>query len=592
MKNIHLVGLLALTLSLNIQSLIVARPLISTENIINPITNNQFELKLNKISNENWQYNEEEDVFYKIGIVYCRFPTNIEYQTLALFVPAKYITATKTKSGFYKCEINPSAVVGQYTANTAPIVMPINTPGYMSMLSLTSYSSVKKYTEEGFIYVHAGCRGRNEGAPAGITDLKAAVRFLRYSKDTIPGNTERIFTFGMSGGGAQSALMGATGDSNLYEPYLEKIGAVKDISDAVYGSMCWCPITNLDTANEAYEWMMGSTRSNLSENEKKISDRLAENFAHQLNDLKIKDLEGGILSLTKSNDGIYQAGTYYDYMKKVVEKSLNNFISDTKFPYEVPETPSFARGIRNGEGVNKNYSNDNMPKLDNKTEKSFEEVDNISRKEVKGGVTLSGRYDKLDDYIKALNTDVEWVKYDEKTNTATITNIRDFVKACKKASKGLGAFDQLDSKQGENTLFGYGDGNGAHFDKVLSTILKDIDIQTAIKYNYDLLRKDSAGNKVEVRLDMYTPLYYLLESYKGYKTSKVAKYWRIRTGIFQSDCALSTELNLALALQNYDAVENVDFETIWGQYHTKAERTGDSDENFIKWVHECMSKAK
>lgn len=64
-----------------------------------------------------------------------------------------------------------------------------------------------------------------EGAPAGVTDLKAAVRYIRYNEGSIPGSMERIFTFGMSGGGAQSALMGATGDSELYLPYLEAIGA-------------------------------------------------------------------------------------------------------------------------------------------------------------------------------------------------------------------------------------------------------------------------------------------------------------------------------------------------------------------------------
>ena len=88
---------------------------------------------------------------------------------------------------------------------------------------------------------------------------------------------------------------------------------------------------------------------------------------------------------------------------------------------------------------------------------------------------------------------------------------------------------------------------------------------------------------------MYTPLYYLLQSEKGYGTSTVAKYWRIRTGINQSDTALTTEVNLALALENYNGVKDVDFETVWGQGHTEAERTGDSTENFIAWVNACMS---
>ena len=68
----------------------------------------------------------------------------------------------------------------------------------------------------------------------------------------------------------------------------------------------------------------------------------------------------------------------------------------------------------------------------------------------------------------------------------------------------------------------------------------------------------------------------------------MAQYWRIRTEIAQSDTALSTEVNLALALENYDGVEDVDFETVWGEGHTQAERTGDSTTNFIEWVNTCM----
>ena len=200
---------------------------------------------LPKVDQTAWQYNGDDDVYYQIGISYCETPADTAYETLAIFVPGMYMTATENGDGTYTCEINPDAAVGAYTAETAPIVMPINTPGYTAMAALTSYAS------------YAGCRGRDAGAPAGVTDLKAAVRYLRYTDDVVPGNAERIFTFGMSGGGAQSALMGSTGDSSLYDAYLEEIGAVTGVSDAVLGSMCWCPITNLDTADEAYEWMMG-----------------------------------------------------------------------------------------------------------------------------------------------------------------------------------------------------------------------------------------------------------------------------------------------------------------------------------------------
>ena len=289
---------------------------------------------LAKIDNTKWQYHFDDDVYYQIGIATCENPADESYETLAIFVPGAYMDATDNGDGTYTCIINEANQVGSYTASSAPIVMPINTPGYSAMAALTEYKSFTEYTDQGFVYVHAGCRGRDTGAPAGITDLKAAVRYLRYTDDTIPGNAESIFTFGMSGGGAQSALMGATGDSELYEPYLEEIGAVTGYSDAVLGSMCWCPITNLDTADEAYEWMMGVTRGDLTEEEQEISDRLAEAYSAYVNAAGITAPDGTVLTLEESADGIYQSGSYYDYMKSVIETSLNNFLADTQFPYD------------------------------------------------------------------------------------------------------------------------------------------------------------------------------------------------------------------------------------------------------------------
>lgn len=97
------------------------------------------------------------------------------------------------------------------------------------------------------------------------------------------------------------------------------------------------------------------------------------------------------------------------------------------------------------------------------------------------------------------------------------------------------------------------------------------------------------GNTVDYRLKMYSPLYFLMESNEGYETATVAKYWRIRSGAWQGDTALTSEVNLALALENYTGVEVVDFATIWGQKHVEAESTGNSTSNFIEWVNECLA---
>lgn len=524
---------------------------------------------LSKIDNTKWQYNSDDQVYYQIGISYATSPTDTTQQTLSIFVPAEYMKVTENGDGTYTAELNSKDKVGDYTASTAPIVIPINTPGYSAMSALTEYTSqAKTYTEQGFIYVSAGLRGRDSGAPSGVTDAKAAIRYLRYNVNHIAGNMERIFVFGMSGGGAQSSIIGSSGDSALYDEYLKQIGAVEGVSDSVAGVMAWCPITNLDTANEAYEWSMGSTRSGLSTQEQTISDGLAEAYSTYINNLKLKDSKGDRLELIKSTEGIYQAGSYYDYVKRTVEESLNTFLVNRTFPYAASTSDS-------GESSGSSDSS-NTP---------IESFDNIQRSGSSTSLSLSGTYNTIEDYIAALNSDSTWVAYDSSTKKATITSLADFAKYMKSASKGLAAFDALDKSQVENELFGCGDGQGVHWDSTLASLVKGTDYEN--DFTTDLAKTDSLGKSVSDRLNMYTPLYYLSSYYDGYQTSNVAKYWRINSGLSQGDTALSTELNLSLALQNY-GIKNVDFATVWGQQHTEAEVSGDSTSNFIEWVNSSL----
>ena len=573
---------------------------------------------LPQIDATKWKYNSDGKVYWQTGISYCADPADEEYETLGIFVPAAYMNAKDNGDGTFTCTINSQAAVKGYTADSAPIVIPVNTPGYSAMTAPTDYvADSASYTAAGFIYVAAGCRGRDAGAPAGVTDLKAAIRYIRYNDGVIPGDVDRVFSFGMSGGGAQSALLGATGDSEDYEPYLTAIGAVSGVSDAVTGSMCWCPITELDYADEAYEWNLGSTRTDLTEQEQTLSNGMAEAFAQYINDLGLKDSSGNVLTLTESEEGIYQSGTYYEYLKGVVETSLNNFLEDTTFPYTV-ETKKGPRGGggrpdgKQAQGTSdENKAGDDTTKT--RTEKNrkaseekapadknadgdaasdkgngapdFYAMDGVDRNLSTGGVTLSGTYETVQDYIDALNADGTWVNYDGATNTATITSIADFTNACKRASKGIGAFDALDESQAENTLFGYGDGTTSHFDATLAELLKDDETYGAA-FTEAMEKTDSQGNTVTERGNMYNPLYYLSNYYDGYQKSTVADYWRIRTGIAQSDTSLTTEVNLVLALRNYGA--DVDFAPIWGEGHTMAESTGDSVTNFIEWVNKCL----
>ena len=216
-----------------------------------------------------------------------------------------------------------------------------------------------------------------------------------------------------------------------------------------------------------------------------------------------------------------------------------------------------------------------------------EDMDGITRtKSMSSALSLSGTYATKQDYIDALNANGEWVAWDEETNTVTIASVAAFTQAFKNASKGIAAFDQMNPTQGENILFGYGDGSGAHFDAILAELLQGSGYEAS--FAEDLAKQDALGNTVDMRMNMYNPMYYLSSAYAGYQTAEPAAYWRIRTGINQGDTALCTEINLALAAEAYAEGTQVDFETVWGQGHTEAERTGSSVENFIAWVRECM----
>lgn len=567
-----------------------------------------------KLNNAAWSYDTDNDTYYQLGIRYCATPADESYEKLAILVPGAFFKATDNGDGTFTCTVDESAKVGAYSAKTAPIVIPVNTPGYSAQKTMDSYQAKTAYTGKGIVYVHAGCRGRDAGAPAGVVDLKAAVRFLRHVSDALPGNTDRIFTFGHSGGGAQSALMGATGNSALYDPYLQAIGAIRDKSDAIFGSMDWCPITGLDVADEAYEWMMGTTRSDLSADEQAISNGLARAYADWVNKAGIVDEKGVGLTLAESGEGVFQAGSYYEAVRGAIEKSLNDFLADTTFPYDGSSSGhtqagmggDFGGGGPGGERPGGNMpdgggmQNGGMPNGErpegmtggpdgNANEATGgRQQDNISRTQATGGLSLTGTYETVNDYIAALNAEETWVAYDAATNTATITSVAAFAKALKRASKSLGAFDQLDRGQGENTLFGE-NGSASHFDSHMSAVLKELGNSHASEYESDLQRTDSLGTDVSTRVSMYTPLYYLLASEKGYGTSEPAKHWRIRTGINQGDTALTTELNLAWVLQANNQVESVDFATVWGQGHTQAERTGSAESNFIDWIATCTA---
>ena len=529
--------------------------------------------------NAAWQYDEINDIYWQVGVVYVANPASLDYETLGIYVPGAYLEATANGDGTYTASVKSDAQVGQFTAVTAPYVLPVNTPGYNASQAPTWLADgISSYTQAGMIYLQPGIRGRDNttdsqgqevvgGAPWGVTDLKAAIRYVRYNKDVLPGDTDKIVSFGHSGGGAQSAILGASGDSTLYNPYLEALGAaMKDkdgnpISDAPYGTMTWSPITSLDYADAAYEWNLGQFADSNTRAEgtftQALSQDLAKEYANYINQLGLKH-DGQALTLTESSEGIYTQGSYATYLEGVVNQSLNNFLADTSFPY-----------TSDGAGP--------------------------------GRSTESVTYETAQTYIDSLNAETQWVTYDAAANRAKISSLADFAKYVKTASKSVPAFDALDRSLAENAVFGVADANELHFDQLVARLLKnnqakyesltDWNSQYVTDFESDLAKTDSLGKTIAERQDLYNPMFYLTSAYSGYQTSKPAPHWRIRSGLSQGDTALTVETNLALALENQanGTVKSVDFATVWGQGNTTAERTGHASANFIQWVQEIVA---
>jgi len=582
------------------------------------------EFKKLTLDSENWTYDESNDVYYQLGVPYCLNPSSAFLESLAIFVPGPYFKEVEDGNKTL-LEIDEKATVGDFTAKTAPIAMPINSGNLGSQTSPTAYgyAGLGTYLSAGFVYVYAGFRGRSSGyessskevfsggAPWPVVGIKAAVRYLRYNAELLPCDTSRIFTFGFGMGGGVSALMGCTGDSEEYLPYLEKIGAAthdaegNDISDVVYGSASWCPVTSFDTADASYEWMMGQYDTSATRSKglwtKLLSNDLARAYAEYVNDVDLRGEEDEALSLDETSGELYTDGSYYVRMLECLENAASNFLTNTPFPYTY--TPQYL--------VNANFAGDPNLASEASGVTDVDAVTGDASAQATGTVTTDGTtggptrvesvvFNSALDYVEYLNNDYVWLTYNQVKGTVRITSIGDFVRHMRQAAKDVCAFDDLARSSVENQLFGTDEFGTLHFNRMVCDLLANEQqtYQKAAGWNADLLDEwardldalDALETSMDTRMGMFNPLNYLCKYYEGYKTAGVAKHWRINSGLMQTDTSLCTEFNLALALKQYKGVKSVAFTPVWGQGHVLAETSGTAEENFVAWVRGCCSK--
>lgn len=272
--------------------------------------------------------------------VYVDRPVSREFHQMNIFTPEAYYQGER---------------INGYDIHTAPIFMPnmvggympggLGEPGYGAWEGNDKPNTIFRALQHGYVVAVPAVRGRVQKdeaggyigkAPACIVDYKAAVRYLRFFANEVPGDTEKMITNGTSAGGALSSLMGAAGNHSDYEPYLWEIGAAK-ARDDIFAASCYCPITNLEHGDMAYEWQFSGIYDyhrmhmqmeeggrpvfvpedgEMSPLQIKVSGELAKLFPEYVNSLRLKDKNGKVLVLDRNGNDSFK-----EHMENLVLKS-------------------------------------------------------------------------------------------------------------------------------------------------------------------------------------------------------------------------------------------------------------------------------
>ena len=463
---------------------------------------------------DKWVYYDEYDCYGLEYIVYCDNPADPVKECMNIYVPAAYMNADGT--------INEKGTVNGYTAATAPIIYQNGIGGYAEADASKISARNSDYIKQGYIFVSPASRGKETQSedgtyigksPAGLVDLKAGIRFLKANDAEMAGDANKIISIGTSAGGAMSALLASTGNAKDYDSYLREIGAVMDQSDDVYAAQAYCPITDLDHADQAYEWMYQNLQtynnSRSGENgestdfEKAVSKQMASGYVDYINSLKLVDTKTGE-PLTLGEDG--RSGRFYQYMVQKVEDAATVYLNKlSEGSLDVPYT---------------------------------------------------------------LNDCLSW-----DGSSAKITSLDDYLADYNPRMKSVMAFDNLEmnEKSGENLEFGDETHQYLHFDSYMPDVLEKLTTDYPEEYSkyaegYDAVIGDKA---LAERKKLLNPLNYI-----GSDSVDTAEHIRIRVGTQDADTALSVSAVLALSLENKTDAD-VDYALVWNQGHGNADYDGE-----------------
>ena len=540
-----------------------------------------------------WFFDDAHRCWCLEDILYTQAATTPKFQRMSIFVPGPYLSAPGI--------IDPEGRMGKFTAQTAPVIFENNSGGYMQMPHTWlggPRDESEKYLARGMVYVTCGCRGHDsrdrEGRPCGkspwtLVDLKTAIRFLRHNAAALPGDFGKIVSVGFSAGGAMSALLGVTGNAPRYEKYLAENGAFMEERDDVYAAQVYCPITDLDHADLAYEWQFRNDRESepspagpggpFTPFQSALSAQLAAAYAAYFNGLGLTDpATGHALTLEENGHG----GSAYAYLMARLEDSATEFLSrldcgalpvaygvadylSGNYTYKVKKLP-FGPGKKDEIGLHHAGPGAALPP-ELKKEHGGEppSLGEILSRPPKGTPYRGLEFPTED----APGTDKRaWLRWDGKR--ASITSLDDYLRNHRRRMKPCPAFDALGKDSAENREFATPEAAGVHFDAYIAPAFEALRERFPEEYAeyrgaYAAVEDDEALSE---RKYLLNPMNFI----GGKERCDSAAHFRVRVGAQDADAAFT--VSMALALKLAQAGKDVDYALVWDQPHCEADYPG------------------
>ena len=486
--------------------------------------------------------------------------TNTEYQTMLVFVPAAYMSVNEDGSAVFT-----DAKIGNYTAETAPIVFQNNNGGWRS-----GAPKAPEYADTlsaGMIYVSCGSRSRDAAdengtstgkAPIPVADLKAGIIAVRANTEVIPGDPDKIISVGASGGGQMSSDLGATGNMQEYYPYLYEAGAIgvtydeatdtysSEYDDSVYAAMAYCPIADIENADLAYAWLRYDSTLNADGSlyetagnyeftafQLALQDAAAYAFGEYINSLGLTDANGNSLVFPENEDETLNLrdGSYYDATLQNISDALNAALA-------VEEDPEAY--------LSETYGDTSVWLT----------------------VSEDGTY-----RVSDLGAFI--------TNTGLVRN------------KDIPGFDTLDLSA-ENDAFGSSDTKAVHYSAGIARLLQEnYDTYSALDgfdpEQIDLYIQNALTGEEEQAIEQQAYLVnatqIMLNVADGTEEEDIAQYWRTRNGTADQHTSFSVAYNICLAAQM--AGSKADYSLVWAMGHGSDE--GTTTGTFVDWINKICS---